>query len=266
MKQSWKKGLIALVILALIALHGFESVLGFKIDALTIFLLILVTLLLFPEFLSRISEITIPGVGVIKFLKERVETLEAAKESEKITSTGLLERVVKLEEELGKHLPKGRINDKAQERKTAISNFESLAKDFASGLQSGSLSLEERTKTVRKLQMEGSKIADLKFLGEKLESGNLGEMVGAAATLKIIRDKNSLTPLLDKLGYSESRGSFLRYRVAETLYSLISSRYFEKSELEIIKSTLRKRVADEKNASVKNYIEKSLFEIGKIIS
>ena len=258
----FKKGIIVLIILILIILHGLESTAGFKIDAITIFLLILITLLLFPEFLSKISEISIPGVGVIKFLQDKVDRLEAFKEGEKVTSEDLANRLAKLENEMEELLPKATLEMKEREKTAAIPNFESLSSDFTSGVKNRSLSLRDRTKTVRNLQIEGSKIADSGFLINKLEKGNLGEMVGAAATLKIIRDKNSLNPLLDKLNYVEPRGSFVRYRVVETLYSLISSRFFEKSELEDIKSKLIERRVSEKNVWVKEYIDKSLNQCG----
>lgn len=81
-----KKIIIISILIALIFLHGLESTVQFKIDAITMFLLILITIILFPEFVSKISEIAIPGVGVIKFLREKVDRLEAFKEGEKITS------------------------------------------------------------------------------------------------------------------------------------------------------------------------------------
>lgn len=147
----------------------------------------------------------------------------------------------------------------------AVSNFKSLAGDFTIGVQSRTLTLRDRTRIVRNLQIEGSKITDSEFLINKLKEGNLGEMVGAAATLKIIRNKSSLSPLLDKSNYVKPRSSFVRYRVVETIFSLITSRFFEQSELENIKSKLIERRAIEKNPWVNESIDKSLIEIDKLI-
>lgn len=255
-----KKIIIISILIALIFLHGLESTVQFKIDAITMFLLILIMIILFPEFVSKISEIAIPGVGVIKFLREKVDRLEAFKEGEKITSDEWAKRVTELEKKVPEAIKTGE-----REKSVAVSNFKSLASDFTIGVQSRTLTLRDRTRIVRNLQIEGSKITDSEFLINKLKEGNLGEMVGAAATLKIIRNKSSLSPLLDKLNYVKPRSSFVRYRVVETIFSLITSRFFEQSELENIKSKLIERRAIEKNPWVKESIDKSLIEIDKLI-
>lgn len=259
-----KNKVIALIfIIGIILTHGFESTIGFKIDGITIFLLLLGVMLFYPEILSRIREISIPNVGTIKFLEEKVERLEAFKEVENATTPNLIGRIVELEKRLEELSPK---EDLKQNKEQIKNRFESLAKQLSMGIHNSTLNLKDRTKLARTLQIEGSKIDDPTFLIEKLEKGNLGERIGAATALKVIKSKDSLDLLLNNMDYSGPKGSFVRYRVAEAIYYLLMSKFFDESETEKIKNKLIDRKNKEKNRHVKKYIEMSLTQIERIAS
>jgi hypothetical protein len=235
------------IIIILIILNGIQDLVkdNFKINELTIGL---GALLLIPLIAPYLEELNFLGVG-IKWSK-KLEKLEEGQDKRKTSEDELSKRITVLENIARKE-------DKVEpDQKKLKEEFEKISSEFTSKTPT------ERIITVAKLQQIGSKIEyikDDKFLIDKLKNGNIGERVGASASLKILPKKEAFNDLLSNLCYTGKGGSFVRYRAAEALNALLKANMLSKIEIEELGGVLMKQFSIEKNPTVKRYLSNVLI-------
>lgn len=246
---------IYLIILILIILNGIQEATTFKIDNITLILLLVLSI---PFIAQYLLEFEIPGVGKFKLRKE-IEKLENEQKTSVYATIDSIDelsnQVLSLEEKLQNILKIDNITLRSNQEKEDLKKlFEKFSLEFTNKTREKTMQLKDRILTINKLEQIGSKIGDLEFLRDKLRNGDEGDRVGAAASLRILRKKEAFDDLLLNLSYSRKGGSYVRYRVVEALNALIKSNQLETEEIDKLISELSKQKSKEKNLFVKRYI------------
>ncbi len=148
--------------------------------------------------------------------------------------------------------------------------FDKLSSEFmeninkkVKGLVENDKLRRERIEIVKKLRYIGSKIDENKFLLDKLEKGNIGDKVGAAATFKILLKKEAFELLLSNIEYNEDKynedkGSFVRYRVIETLRAYCKENKLDPENIKRLGIGLIQQQKNEKNSQVNDLMKDTL--------
>ena len=139
--------------------------------------------------------------------------------------------------------------------------FDELSSEFVEKRNKKNLTKEEKQKLtndrisiVLKCSYIGSNIENIKFLLDKLDKGNFGEKVCAAATFEILLKKEAFNLLLSNISYTGDGGSYVRYRVIGVLNAYHKANKLNPEEIIILIDILTKQGVSENYSNIKGKI------------